>query len=254
MTLGSKIQQLRKQKGLSQEELAAKLSVSRQAVSKWELDIATPDPTNIVNLSNLFSVSCDFLLREKMDFSSVHKESTKKSIPSFLKEKFPLLFFILGTSVFLIIFLLSCNISVPLSTRNFFSAGIITSVEYYPDTTSNDFFSFIRFYDLQFIICFAFLFFILGIFLLFKKDKKKFSFFFSVKFPTVLFFIGFLGCLILLLLDQKAALSMPNCTGDLFLIFLFIIFFSLILFCIFLIKHRHEVGIKNKTKGGYHDL
>lgn len=67
MNLGEKLQQLRKQSGLSQEQLAARLTVSRQAVSKWELDETMPDTENVVQLSRLFGVSCDYLLRDEVD-------------------------------------------------------------------------------------------------------------------------------------------------------------------------------------------
>ena len=67
MKLGEKLQQLRKQSGLSQEQLAAQLTVSRQAVSKWELDETVPDTENVVQLSRLFGVSCDYLLRDEVD-------------------------------------------------------------------------------------------------------------------------------------------------------------------------------------------
>ena len=67
MKLGEKLQQLRKQSGLSQEQLAAQLTVSRQAVSKWELDETMPDTENVVQLSRLFGVSCDYLLRDEVD-------------------------------------------------------------------------------------------------------------------------------------------------------------------------------------------
>ena len=66
MKLGEKLQQLRKQSGLSQEQLAAQLTVSRQAVSKWELDETMPDTENVIQLSRLFGVSCDYLLREEI--------------------------------------------------------------------------------------------------------------------------------------------------------------------------------------------
>lgn len=67
MKLGEKLQQLRKKSGLSQEQLAARITVSRQAVSKWELDDAVPDTENIIQLSRIFGVSCDYLLREEVD-------------------------------------------------------------------------------------------------------------------------------------------------------------------------------------------
>jgi len=60
--LGKKIQQLRKDNGMSQEELASKLTISRQAISKWELGESMPDTENVVQLSKLFGVSTDYLL------------------------------------------------------------------------------------------------------------------------------------------------------------------------------------------------
>jgi len=62
--LGEKIHRLRKGKGLSQEELASQLNVSRQAISKWELGESVPDTENVVQLSKLFEVSTDFLLND----------------------------------------------------------------------------------------------------------------------------------------------------------------------------------------------
>ena len=65
-----KLQNLRTGAGLSQEELAEKLSVSRQAVSKWELDKTVPDVKYIVALSDLFQVTTDYLLKETSVFTS----------------------------------------------------------------------------------------------------------------------------------------------------------------------------------------
>lgn len=64
MTLGEKIQTLRKQKGWSQEELAEQIHVSRQALSRWEQGAATPDVSNVLELSRIFDVSTDYLLRD----------------------------------------------------------------------------------------------------------------------------------------------------------------------------------------------
>ena len=64
MTLGEKIYTLRKRAGLSQEALAEKLEVSRQAVSKWETDRALPEPETLVALSDCFRVSLDQLMRQ----------------------------------------------------------------------------------------------------------------------------------------------------------------------------------------------
>ena len=62
MSLGERIQQLRKTGGLSQEQLADKLNVSRQAISKWETDQSSPEIENILALSRVFSISTDELL------------------------------------------------------------------------------------------------------------------------------------------------------------------------------------------------
>ena len=65
MTFGEKIQKLRKEAGLSQEELACQLGVSRQAVSKWERDSGYPETEKIVHMSRLFNVTLDYLLNEE---------------------------------------------------------------------------------------------------------------------------------------------------------------------------------------------
>ena len=59
MTLADRIQQLRKQKGISQEELADRVGVSRQAVSKWESEQSTPDMDKVILLSDYFEVTTD---------------------------------------------------------------------------------------------------------------------------------------------------------------------------------------------------
>lgn len=66
MTLGEKIQILRKQNGLSQEALAEKMAVTRQTVSKWELNRSMPDLDFIAQLSELFHVSADYLIKDEM--------------------------------------------------------------------------------------------------------------------------------------------------------------------------------------------
>ena len=61
-TLGARLQELRKQKGLTQEQLAEKLNITNQSVSKWEKDINAPDITLLVELADLFETSVDYLL------------------------------------------------------------------------------------------------------------------------------------------------------------------------------------------------
>lgn len=65
MEIGNKINQLRKLSGMTQEQLAEKLNVSRQTISKWESDSTSPDLESIVKISRIFHVSLDDLLKER---------------------------------------------------------------------------------------------------------------------------------------------------------------------------------------------
>ena len=76
MTLGQRIQELRKQHNLSQEALAEKINVSRQAVSKWEAGLSNPDTDNIILLCELFGVSMNELVSIKSE-SKTKKEGEK---------------------------------------------------------------------------------------------------------------------------------------------------------------------------------
>lgn len=66
MSFGEKLQALRKAKRISQDQLAMKLNVSRQAISKWELGASLPDVENIVEISRFFDISIDYLLKDDL--------------------------------------------------------------------------------------------------------------------------------------------------------------------------------------------
>ena len=76
MNIADRIQHLRKVKGISQEELANQIGVSRQSVSKWESGQAKPDLDKIIALSNIFDVSTDYLLKDDNEEKS--NKSTNK--------------------------------------------------------------------------------------------------------------------------------------------------------------------------------
>lgn len=70
MSFGQNLQFLRKMRNkMTQEELAEKMGVSRQTVSKWELDVAYPEMSKVIELCTLFSCSMDQLIREDMNVS-----------------------------------------------------------------------------------------------------------------------------------------------------------------------------------------
>ena len=81
MTIGEKITELRNSEGISQERLAEILSVSRQAVSKWEMDQALPGIDKIVQLSDFFGVSTDAILLDKLDIKK--KPKSESQIPKY---------------------------------------------------------------------------------------------------------------------------------------------------------------------------
>jgi len=75
MNMADRIQYLRKQKYFSQEELADKMGVSRQAVSKWESEQSTPDLEKIITMSELFEVTTDYILKGIEPISTTNKKT-----------------------------------------------------------------------------------------------------------------------------------------------------------------------------------
>ena len=80
MIFADKLIDLRKKNGWSQEELAEKLNVSRQAVSKWEGAQSVPDMGRIIQLSELFGVSTDYLLKDNIEQAEPSQESAPDSL------------------------------------------------------------------------------------------------------------------------------------------------------------------------------
>ena len=100
MTLGEKIKEARKQCGLSQEQLAEKMAVSRSAVAKWEANNGLPDVENLKALAQLLNVSVDYLLddgevineivmRDPYNLSDYGNGIKKKKKDRVIREKFP---------------------------------------------------------------------------------------------------------------------------------------------------------------------
>lgn len=90
MKLDEKLVRLRKEKGLTQLELAEAVKVSRQAVSKWESGGGMPSTENLMGLSELYGVSVDYLLNKEdrdPEDGNVSKDTTEKSFESVGEEK-----------------------------------------------------------------------------------------------------------------------------------------------------------------------
>ena len=94
MTFSEKLMRLRKREGLSQEELAAYLEVSRQAVSRWEQGTALPDAGNLRKLRQRFSVSIDWLLEDAKGWEALSDrpaapEVSEEAVPKVRKSVLP---------------------------------------------------------------------------------------------------------------------------------------------------------------------
>lgn len=95
MTLGQKLREIRRRFGLSQEELAEIMNVSRQAITKWENDGGLPDVSNLQELSRVFGLTVDYLLNDENQLPALSmrkqldKEKYKNKLSSYeqiLKE------------------------------------------------------------------------------------------------------------------------------------------------------------------------
>lgn len=87
MEFNNKLYELRKQKGFSQEELANRLNVSRQTVSKWEVGDSTPDMEKLIAISDLFGISLDELVLDKAPEPAPPPQSAKSELYADIKEK-----------------------------------------------------------------------------------------------------------------------------------------------------------------------
>ena len=79
MTIGERLYKLRRDKNISQEELANELDVSRQTISKWETDQSTPDFDKIIPLCEYFGITSDELLTGNSNIKEAKKENVKSN-------------------------------------------------------------------------------------------------------------------------------------------------------------------------------
>ena len=89
MTLGQKLKEIRKKFGLSQEQLAEIMNVSRQAITKWETDAGLPDTENLKELSRIFGISIDYLLdnNNELPLLVMKKKLDKENYKNKIKNK-----------------------------------------------------------------------------------------------------------------------------------------------------------------------
>ena len=105
MSLGENLQFLRKKNDITQEQLAEKLEVSRQSVSKWESDTTYPEMEKLVQLCQMFHVTMDDLIQKDISFLYVEDKSHYDVNMKLLKKMISLVSVLILTVLFLMIFL-----------------------------------------------------------------------------------------------------------------------------------------------------
>lgn len=108
MEIGNKIMELRKKNGLSQEELAEKVGVARQTISKWELGETSPDLKQSKELSNIFNVSLDELVSNDIHNILIEKTSNTEKLAGIILKLMKFFFIFIGiiTVLYIIMFIL----------------------------------------------------------------------------------------------------------------------------------------------------
>ena len=124
MQIGSKINQLRKMAGMTQEQFAEKLNVSRQTISKWESGITQPDLESIIKISSMFQVTLDdLLLDEASKMPQRDEQLTLEDLIKIQTHNRKMLLLLLSSLIFLMMSTLSAVFIRVLSS-------ITNSIEY----------------------------------------------------------------------------------------------------------------------------
>lgn len=157
MTFAEKLQKLRKQNGLSQEQLAEKLNVSRQAVSKWESEQSIPDLEKVILMSDYFGVTTDYILKgieptENNDTKAGGKFSNK------VKATVCMSF---GLIVNFVIYIVSRFVEVPIPYSYIQNGHRV--FEWDSNHVAHGFRYFVEYYDLQFLMILSWIAVVVGI-------------------------------------------------------------------------------------------
>lgn len=171
MKLNEKILSLRKKLGLSQEELAEKLNVSRQAVSRWEVGSAQPDASNVLQLSKLFGVTADYLLND--EYESDRDVPIVRQTESSAKRQVRRLAagFVAGVGLLgnFLIYLVSRFVEVPVTVKTYQDGWY-----HYTGARDHSYWGFIREYDMEFLAALLWLMVAAGLLvILYKKIDSK---------------------------------------------------------------------------------
>ena len=172
MKLSDKLVKLRKINGWSQEDLAEKLNVSRQAISRWESETAQPDASNVLNLSKLFGVTADYLLNDEYesDFDVPVVIRTKSDAKDNIKKVIALCVGFFGLMGNFVVYLLSRFIEVMVPHITYENGQKM--YHWRSNLTGHSYKYFIQEYDLEFLTVLFWILFVLGLVTAFVPKEK----------------------------------------------------------------------------------
>lgn len=177
MTFGTKLQNLRKSKNMSQEDLANILDISRQAISKWELDQSFPDTSNIIRISKLFNVTTDYLLLDNSDIPPTSNSLRPDKTKSYIIILASIFSAAIGFTGMFILYIVSRFVEVPVWLINIYGRRA-----YYNDY---NFFAFIKHFKLYLLVSFFTLLFIVGVSIIVYKYRYPIKKFFTMLYNKV---------------------------------------------------------------------
>lgn len=177
MKLTDKLVKLRKTNGWSQEDLAEKLNVSRQAISRWESGTSQPDASNVLNLSKLFGVTADYLLNDEFDsdFDVPVVRQTKSDAKDKINKVIALCVGLFGLMGNFIVYVLSRFIEVMVPHITYENGQKM--YHWRGDLTGHSYKYFVQEYDLEFLTVLFWILLVLGLATAFvPKEKLKIAF------------------------------------------------------------------------------
>ena len=172
MKLTDKLVKLRKTNGWSQEDLAEKLNVSRQAISRWESGTAQPDASNVLNLSKIFSVTADYLLNDEYDsdFDVPVVRQTKSDAKDKINKVVALCVGLLGLMGNFIVYVLSRFIEVMVPYITYENGQKM--YHWRSDLTGHSYKYFVKEHDLEFLTVLFGILLVLGLVAAFVPEEK----------------------------------------------------------------------------------
>lgn len=177
MKLTDKLVKLRKTNGWSQEDLAEKLNVSRQAISRWESGTSQPDASNVLNLSKLFGITADYLLNDEFDsdFDVPVVRQTKSDAKDKINKVIALCMGLFGLMGNFIVYVLSRFIEVMVPHITYENGQKM--YHWRGDLTGHSYKYFVQEYDLEFLTVLFWILLVLGLATAFvPKEKLKIAF------------------------------------------------------------------------------